>query len=216
MIKYINKHLERIQEDIMSHKHSKLFNIIAPIYALFYDFQVKYYNKTLLKVKDEIDIRQYKTVLDIGCGTGALCYVLYKNGLKVTGVDVAEKMVVKSREKLQGKNIKILKINPEEDLPFEDNSFDLVISSYVAHGLKPDQRIGLYKEAARVAKEKVIFHDYNENRALLTTIIEWLERGDYFNFIKMAEWEMKEHFKTVKVVDVYKRAAWYILEPYKD
>ncbi len=71
------------------------------------------------------------------------------------------------------------------------------------------------KEASRLAKEKVTFHDYNENRALLTTIIEWLERGDYFNFIKIGKKEMKEHFKNVKVIDVYKRAAWYILDPYE-
>ncbi len=200
----------------MSHNHSRLFNIIAPIYSLFYNFQVKYYDESLSKVKSEIDLSQYKTILDIGCGTGALCYVLYKNGLKVIGVDAAEKMVEKSRENLKGTNIKILKVDPNQDLPFEDNSFDIVISSYVAHGLKPDRRIELYKEASRVAKEKVIFHDYNENRALLTTIIEWLERGDYFNFIKMAEVEMKENFKRVKVVDIYKRAAWYILDPHKD
>ena len=200
----------------MSHNHSRLFNIIAPIYSLFYNFQVKYYDESLSKVKSEIDLSQYKTILDIGCGTGALCYVLYKNGLKVIGVDAAEKMVEKSRENLKGTNIKILKVDPSQDLPFEDNSFDIVISSYVAHGLKPEARIELYKEAGRVAKEKVIFHDYNENRALLTTIIEWAERGDYFNFIKMAETEMKENFKTVKVLDVYKRASWYILDPHKD
>lgn len=200
----------------MSHNHSRLFNLIAPIYSLFYNFQVKYYDESLSKVKSEIDLSQYKTILDIGCGTGALCYVLYKNGLKVIGVDAAEKMVEKSRENLKGTNIKILKVDPNQDLPFEDNSFDIVISSYVAHGLKPERRIELYKEASRVAKEKVIFHDYNENRALLTTIIEWLERGDYFNFIKMAETEMKENFKTVKVIDIYKRAAWYILDPHKD
>lgn len=197
----------------MGDNHSKIFNIIAPIYAKFYDFQVKYYNETIIKVKDEMDITKYKTVLDIGCGTGALSYVLYKKGLKVTGVDVAEKMVEKFKEKLKNTDVEIYKVDPSKEFPFPDKSFDIVISSYVAHGLKKDQRINLYKEASRLAKEKVIFHDYNENRALLTTIIEWLEQGDYFNFIKVAETEMKEHFKDVKVVDVYKRAAWYILEP---
>lgn len=199
----------------MSHSHTKLFNIIAPIYGLFYNFQVKYYRKILLKVKDEIHIKDYKTVLDIGCGTGALSYVLYTNGLQVTGVDVAEKMIEESRKNLRDTSAKVFKVDPNEDLPFKDNSFDLVISSYVAHGLKPDRRIELYKEASRVAKKTVVIHDYNENRALLTTIIEWLERGDYFNFIKMAETEMKEQFKSVKVVNVDTRAAWYILEPYK-
>ncbi|MFT5874463.1 MAG: ubiquinone/menaquinone biosynthesis C-methylase UbiE [Clostridium sp.] len=197
----------------MDHNHSKVFNVIAPIYAKFYDYQVRYYDETIIKVEYEIDITQYKTVLDIGCGTGALSYVLYKNGLKVIGIDIAEKMVEKSKEKLKNTDVKIYKVDPNKNFPFPDKSFDIVISSYVVHGLKEDDRINLYKEASRLAKEKVIFHDYNKNRALLTTIIEWLEQGDYFNFIKVAESEMKKHFKNVRVVNVYKRAAWYILEP---
>lgn len=200
----------------MGDKHSKIFNLVAPIYGLFYNFQIKYFNETLDKMKDEIDIKRYKTVLDIGCGTGSLCYVLSEKGLNVTGVDVAEKMVEKSKINLKGKDIKIYKVDPEKNFPFADKSFDLVISSYVVHGLKEDKRIDLYREASRLAKEKVIFHDYNKNRAILTTIIEWLERGDYFNFIKKAEDEMKGHFKKVKVVDVYERAAWYILDPFDE
>ena len=198
----------------MADKHSKIFNAIAPIYAVFYNFQVKYYHETLKKTKEEIDIAKYKTVLDIGCGTGALSYVLYKNGLKVTGIDIAKKMVEKSKEKLKDTDVKIYEVDSKKSFPFPDKSFDLVISSYVAHGLKEDKRIELYKEASRLARKKVIFHDYNKNRAVLTTIIEWLEGGDYFNFIKIAESEMKEHFKKVRVIDVYKRASWYILEPY--
>lgn len=197
----------------MSKKHSKLFNYIAPVYAMFYNFQVKYYRETLSKMKDVIDLKEYKTVLDIGCGTGALCYVLYENKLKVTGIDVADKMINKSKEKLAKTDVKILKVKPNEKFPFEDKSFDIVISSYVIHGLKPKDRAFVYKEASRLAKEKVIFHEYNENRAILTTIVERLERGDYFNFIKIAKSEMATHFEKVKVVDVYKRAAWYILTP---
>lgn len=200
----------------MSTTHAKIFNAVAPIYALFYNFQVRYFTETLAKTKKDIDLTGYKTVLDIGCGTGALCYVLYKNGLQVTGVDPAENMVQKSKENLKDTDVEIYKANANEIFPFEDKSFDIVISSYVAHGLKPVDRINLYKEASRLAKEKVIFHDYNENRAVLTTVIEWLERGDYFNFIKVVKDEMNEHFKEVKMVNVYERAAWYILDPYKD
>lgn len=200
----------------MSDKHSKIFDLIAPIYGMFFNFQVKYYKKIIDRVKKEIDIEDYKTVLDLGCGTGALCYTLYEKGLKVTGVDISEKMVEKSREKLKDTEIEIYKVDPQKPFPFEDHSFDIVISSYVAHGLKKDMRIKLYKEASRLAKDKVIIHDYNSNRALLTTVIEWLERGDYFNFIKLAEKEMKEIFEEVKVIDVDKRAAWYILKPYKN
>ncbi len=57
----------------MADKHVKVFNIIAPIYAKFYDFQVSFYRETILRAKKELDITRYKTILDIGCGTGALC-----------------------------------------------------------------------------------------------------------------------------------------------
>lgn len=64
----------------------------------------------------------------------------------------------------------------------------------------------------RVSKGKIIFHDYNENRSLLTDIAEFLENGDYFNFIKVAKLEMEKHFKDVRIVNVDKKAVWYILQ----
>ena len=129
-----------------------LFDIISPIYALFFNYQVKHYRKILNRIRDDIDITQYKRVLD------------------------------------------------------------LVISSYVLHGLKPKEREELYKELCRVSKGKIIFHDYNETRSLVTDIAEFLENGDYFNFIKIAKSEMEKYFKDVRVVDVDKKAAWYILK----
>ena len=66
-------------------------------------------------------------------------------------------------------------MDPNKSFPFLDKSIDIVISSYVAHGLEEDKRINLYKEASRLAKEKVIFHDYNENRALHTTKVMALD-----------------------------------------
>jgi|JMBW01.1.fsa_nt_gb hypothetical protein len=47
---------------------------------------------------------------------------------------------------------------------------------------------------------------------ILTTIVEWLENGDYFNFIKMAENEMEEVFGELRVTNVDTRAAWYICD----
>jgi hypothetical protein len=73
---------------------------------------------------------------------------------------------------------------------------------------------------ARVTRNKVIIYDYNQTRALRTTIIEWLERGDYFRFIKDTTTEMencvsgmKECFSEVQVIDVDTRASWYICTP---
>jgi ubiquinone/menaquinone biosynthesis C-methylase UbiE len=197
-----------------------LFNRIAPAYGLYYKSQKKRYLKVLDDVKNELDITRYQKIIDVGCGTGALCSVLYQKGLSVTGVDTAQKMLKIARNNSKNTNINFIEANVLERLPFEDKYFDISIASYVAHGLKEHQRKRMYAEMTRIAKHRVIIYDYNGNRSLLTTIAEWMERGDYFNFIKNAEFEMnncvvekKKCFSEVKVINVDVQAAWYICTP---
>lgn len=187
-----------------------MFDMIAPIYALFFNNQVNYFKKIQDRVKDEIDISQYENALDIGCGSGALAKTLYDAGLKVTGVDSSKKMIDQAKKRLKDTNVELLTIDPSLKFPFEDKSFDIIIASYVLHGLESEERFKLYDEMKRIAKHRVIIHDYNKNRRLITDIIEWLEGGDYFNYIKVAENEMRSVFEEVKVLDVDKRAAWYM------
>lgn len=201
-------------------KKQFLFNFIAPVYALFYNKQRKRFVEVLEKMEGEVDFACSKTILDVGCGTGALCSVLSEKGLDVTGIEPAENMLKVAVSKAKNNGATFMQGNVLEKLPFEDNSFDFSIASYVAHGMQSAQRKKMYAEMSRVTKGKVIIYDYNENRAFLTTAIEWLERGDYFHFIKNAETEMencvsemKKCFVDVKVVDVSPRAAWYICTP---
>lgn len=190
-----------------------LFNSISKIYGLFYKIQKKRFTEVIEIVKKELDIKEFKTILDVGCGTGALCSVLNDMGLDVTGVDPAEKMLNIAREKPENKDISFAVANILEQLPFDDKSFDAAIASYVAHGMGKEDRELMYAEMSRVAKSKVIIYDYNEKRSFMTTIIEWLEGGDYFNFIKNAESDMRECFSDVKTVYVGVRATWYICTP---
>ncbi len=187
-----------------------LFNSISKIYGAFFKFQIGYFNKILDRVKPSFDISRYESVLDVGCGTGALTKVLYDKGLKVTGVDPASGMLKQANNRLKNDDIEFIQIEAGEQLPFPDNTFDIVISSYVAHGLKSKERMKLYKEMKRVSKRYVILHDYNETRGLITTIVEFLEGGDYFNFIKVVKDELNSIFQKVQVVNVDTRAAWYI------
>ncbi len=201
-------------------KSSLLFNLIAPIYGLFYNYQKRWYTRIVDSVKSTIDISIFDSIIDVGCGTGALCSVLKDKGMDVTGIDPAIKMLNIAMDKAENKGIKFLQANVLEGLPFKDKSFDIAISSYVAHGLEAEERKRMYAEMSRLAREYVIIHDYNNERSFLTSIIEWLEGGDYFHFIKHAEPEMKDCllemkacFSEVRAINVGVRANWYICKP---
>lgn len=199
-----------------------LFNAIAPFYALFYAKQKQFYQRVLEKVRNELNLASYGSVLDVGCGPGALCSALHDQGFSVTGVDPADKMLSRAKSKPENNGIRFIQADVLRGLPFPDDSFDVCIACYVAHGMQPQERRRMYAEMSRVAKKLVIIHDYNQNRSFLTSAIEWLERGDYFRFILDAEKEMKncvsemkECFSAVKVIDVDVRAAWYVCTPVK-
>ncbi len=197
-----------------------LFNTIAPFYGLFYKTQKKYYTKIIEDMSSKLDLTAFKTALDVGCGTGALCSVLNEMGLKVTGIDPAEKMLNIARNKPENKAIRFIKANASEGLPFDRKTFDISLASYVAHGLQPNERKQMYSEMSRVTSSKVIIYDYNEKRSLPITIAEWFEGGDYFHFIRNAkaemencECELKQCFSNVEMINVSPRAAWYICTP---
>ncbi len=201
-------------------KSNLLFNLIAPIYGLFYKGQKKKYAKIIDEIQKEMDISSFETIIDVGCGTGALCSVLNDKGLEVTGIEPAKKMLKIAMDKVENKSINFVQANVLNFLPFDDKNFDVAIASFVAHGLKARERKRMYAEMGRVAKQWVIIHDYNDKRELLTSIIEWLEGGNYFHFIKNAEpemrnclKEMKACFSDVHAVQVDIRTNWYICKP---
>ena len=197
-----------------------LFNTIAPVYGLFYQKQKQRYREIVRHAVRELNWVGNESILDVGCGTGALCSVLHEAGFSVTGVDPAQNMLAVAKRQPENEDIRFLQANALEQLPFADKSFDLSIASYVAHGLQKRERMKLYAEMRRITKEKVILFDYNQNRSLTTSLVEWLERGDYFRFIKNPKGEMEscvsemeKCFSEVRVIDVDKRAAWYVCTP---
>lgn len=202
----------------MKHKDSTgLFNSIAPIYGLFFSYQKRRYAKTLACMQRFLT---YETILDVGCGTGALCSALSDRGLAVTGIEPASKMLAIAKRKNYDNASTFIQADATQALPFTDKRFDVVIASYVAHGMKQEMRTSLYRQMSRVAKHYVIIHDYNASRSPLTSLVEYLEGGDYFHFIKHAQSELEQckqdlqHcFSKVEVVQVGKRANWYICTP---
>jgi len=90
-------------------------------------------------------------ILDIGCGTGNHLLLFHRLGLDVTGLDASPYMLDIARSRLGNKAS--LKIGRAEDLPFEDNEFDLATLIITLEFL--DDPLEALREAGRVAKNKV-------------------------------------------------------------
>lgn len=74
---------------------------------------------------ERVDLSGARNMLDVGCGEGRFCRLLAARGLRTTGIDPAASLVGQAR-----------RLHPEgdyrvagaEQLPFEDESFDLVLA----------------------------------------------------------------------------------------
>ena len=190
-------------------KKRDVFKIIAPVYDLFYHYQKKGYRKTLDLALPHLQAEDARTILDVGCGTGALASVLQERGFLVTGLDPVAEMLDKGRRRPENYGIEFrLGSILENDLA--DGSFDLAIAAYVAHGLQPEERKKMLLEMKRIARTAVILHEYNDRRRWLTDLAEYLEGGDYFNFISSIDAEFNDIFPHRKVIPVGKQAVWHV------
>jgi len=191
-------------------KHARIFNLIAPIYNRFFRGQVRNYHSILDKYEKLLNIPNGGRVLDIGCGTGAFIYCFAERGYQTVGVDFSAAMLKEARKSTRGKAIEFVQGDVTQGLPLRDKSFDLVLSSYVLHGLSSALRQRIYEEAGRLSRGRILFYDYNQKRRWFTDLVEWAEGGDYFGFVRQGEKEMRAYFTEVNRVDAGPQTALYI------
>lgn len=127
-------------------------------------------------------IKRGSKILDLGCGSGiAAKYFQNFFQAKVLGVDIRDNRVVDIPFKIfDGKN-----------LPFNNNSFDVVLISYVLHHSQNQEK--LLEEAKRVGKKIIIFEDLPEGilsklRCKIHEIIFFGGKREKFNFKTSNEW----------------------------
>lgn len=107
-------------------------------------------------------------VLDIGCGHGVVSVFLAMNGMKVTAVDISEKLLATLAESIVGQNLPIeIKRGDAYNIPCPDGNFDVVVARmFLPHF--PDWP-NVLKEITRVTRKggKILIHfNSRENTAL--------------------------------------------------
>ena len=99
-------------------------------------------------------IGEGRYVLDVGCGAGVTpCYIAKRYGCRVVGVDIKEQMIERCRERATRENVTdkvTFRVADAQDLPFDDDLFDAVITESVT--AFPDDKQRAVQEYARVTR----------------------------------------------------------------
>ena len=95
-------------------------------------------------------------ILDLGCGTGTLAIQVKRRepAAEVVGLDADPEMLGHAREKAERAGVEItLTEGFSNELPFEDASFDRVLSTLFFHHLDPEPKRQTAREIARVLRK---------------------------------------------------------------
>lgn len=141
----------------------------------------KYPRECYPHVIKEISKIEFDTILDLGCGTGSVLNLLLeqKPDVHAYGVDLSDEMLEIARQKLGGK-VELIQ-GDSEKLPYEDNSFDVVMCTESFHHY-PNPLKAL-EEVYRVLKSqgKFILCDawiFTPIRQIMNVFIKFSDDGD--------------------------------------
>jgi ubiquinone/menaquinone biosynthesis C-methylase UbiE len=129
--------------------------------ARFYDAVVEPFNATLRRYVVKVaQPNEGMKVLEIGCGTGTNLELFADAGCEVAGVDLSPSMIELAKKKLADRAD--LRLGDASEMPFEDDSFDLVVSFLTLHEMPTDVRSPVMNEMVRVAgtEGRLLLIDY--------------------------------------------------------
>ena len=159
----------------MTNKIKKRYNRIAR----FYDFLDKPMEMFVSRWREKLLSEVQGKVLEVGIGTGRnIGY--YPKDADVTGIDFSERMIEIANQKARDySNVKV-QVMDAEQMEFNDNCFDTVITSCVFCSV-PDPVQGL-KEIRRVCKNggKVVMLEHMKSEKKLAGALL-----DAFNFVPL-------------------------------
>lgn len=167
-----------------------------------YNYDPRFWSPVVPTFKDYWQLNSNLDLLDVGCGKGFMIFDIKRliPGINVKGIDISEYAIKNCIQDMR-KNVSVANAN---DLPFKDNSFDVVISINTIHNLEVDECAIALKEIERVSKgnsfitvdafrnidEKKRMMAWNLTAKTILSVDEWVKffnevgyTGDYYWFI---------------------------------
>jgi len=141
-----------------------------------------------------------KKILEIGCGLGVNAIIMGLSGAEVVGIDVAPRRLETVSEIVEVNEIEHISLlcASGEDLPFADESFDIVYANAVTIHMNKEKAI---QEFYRVLKpggkvilcEPMKYHPLVNLYRFTLAPREWRDITEYYNFKQLKQ--LGSHFK---------------------
>lgn len=137
-----------------------------------YYYNSKFWTEVVKDLNNFYKLKNGSKILDIGCGKGFMLFDFMKlnPNFVLEGIDISDYAITNAVPEVK----KFLKIGDAKSLPYEDNSFDLVISINTTHNLEINQCKKALSEMERVSrKDKYLIVDAYSNEIEKDRIFAW-------------------------------------------
>lgn len=167
-----------------------------------FSYNPKYWHGVVDDMIKYWGLNKESSLLDVGCAKGFMLYDFQKKlpGISYQGIDVSEYAISSGLEEVR----KNLRVADAKNIPFMDNSFDVVISINTIHNLDRENCKKALQEIQRVSKKNCFvtvdaFRNHDEEKRMqawnltaktIMSVDEWKlffkeagYEGDYYWFI---------------------------------
>jgi ubiquinone/menaquinone biosynthesis C-methylase UbiE len=125
-------------------------------------------------------------ILDVGCGKAFLLHELtqVRPGVEVAGVDISEYAIEHAKEEVKA----FLRPGHARKLPYDDNSFDFVLSLNTLHNLEIYDLFSAIKEIERVGRRNkyIVVESYRNERERVNMLYWQLTCASFY---RPEEWQ---------------------------
>ncbi len=157
-----------------------------------YHYHPRFWQETVKRFRDHYRLADDAGVLDVGCGKGFMLHDFKElmPELTIAGIDISEYTIENAIEPVA----EYLRAGNARELPYEDDSFDLVISINTIHNLPREECRQALREIERVSRaHSFIVNDAwrneDEHQRMLAwnlTALTYMHVDDWVEFFEEA------------------------------
>ncbi|MDD2886729.1 MAG: class I SAM-dependent methyltransferase [Aliarcobacter sp.] len=167
-----------------------------------FNYMSRFWQPVIPTFIKHFNLNENSKVLDVGCAKGFMLFDMKEAipNITIEGIDISSYAIENAKEEIK----QFLRVGNAKELPYEDNSFDVVISINTIHNLEKKECAKALQEIQRVSRgksfitvdayrneeEKEAMYAWNLTAKTIMSVDEWIAffeevgyTGDYYWFI---------------------------------